>query len=635
MTAPNTRINSSGTYFVNGTFDEVTGPILTNGLVASFDAGRLSSNAFANSGIWTDPVGNYVSTLTNITYSNTGSGSLFYANNGGASAASLYTLASNFWSSTSWTVSAWFNFSAVRASGTGDNAILSHGVTVANAGLHLGERGGTAYFGMYSNDMGGTIGLTTGQWNNVVWQYNSSTFAKTIYVNGRLDTTAVQNAYTNTTYTNTEIGRYWQQTTHFLTGYLGQVAIYNRNLSHSEIVKNYQTFLSRYSNTGTNVQTRLTPGTVYYNQYDEVTYNPNNSVVANNLFGYSQDFISGWGGSNSTNTRVLGRAPDGTTGYMKLVEATTSSNKETNQSSAALSTNTAYTISVYAQGSGRNQFRFGLNSSFFSASTNAYFDLTGTGVVSLIQGGFTSATIYTVGGGWYRCAATFIPNVYTTTGFTSYITLSSGTNTGYFGDGISGINYWGPQLERGSTASIYVATTASAAKLTSFVQRTDNQGTVYVSNYFDETAASVFTWTFTATSVYNGQLTGWTGIQSAYRGGLSDGNYFDGASMWGSALEANPAITAIFPRTYNVTKIYVGAAYPTSPGSWGVGYTNNGTLQSSMDGSTWSTLTNITGVVLGQASAFTVNTTANYIRAIAINPSAYFAVSDFYFDVSQ
>ena len=224
----------------------------------------------------------------------------------------------------------------------------------------------------------------------------------------------------------------------------------------------------------------------YYDQIDEVTYNPNNGIVANNLFGYSQDFISGWGGSNSTNTRVLGRAPDGTTGYMKVVEATTTSNKEAQQSTAALSTNTAYTISVYAQGSGRNQFRFGLNTTFFGVGTNAYFDLTGTGIVSLIQGGFTTATIYSVGNGWYRCAATFVPTVFTTTGFTSYITLSSGTNTGYLGDGVSGMNFWGPQLEQNSTASIYVATTASAAKLTSFVQRTDSQGTAYVSNYFDE-----------------------------------------------------------------------------------------------------------------------------------------------------
>ena len=633
MTAPNTRINSSGTYFVNGTFDEVTGPILTNGLVASFDAGRVSSNA-QSAATWVDPVGSYVSTLTNVTYASTGGGSLYF-NNTPSAYGTLYSLPGGFFTGT-WTVSVWYNLNFTQSQkSTGDNSFLGQGIVSADQALHLGQRGTTIYFGFYSDDISGSINITTGTWHNTVFQYNPATRLKSIYTDGVLDASATASGYYTGTIANTTLGMYGWSTGHTLWGYLGQVAIYNRTLSHSEILRNYRTFSSRYTNVGTNIQSRLSPGTVYYNQLDEVTYNPNNGVVSNNLFGYSQDFISGWGGSNSTNTRVLGRAPDGTTGYMKVVEATTTSNKEANQSTAALSTNTAYTISVYAQGSGRNQFRFGLNSNFFSAGTNAYFDLTGTGVVSLIQGGFTSATIYTVGGGWYRCAATFIPTVFTTTNFTSYLTLSSGTNTGYLGDGISGINYWGPQLELGATATIYVATTASAAKLTSFVQRTDAQGTAYVSNYFDEATASVFTWTFTATSIYNGQLSGWAGIQSAYQGGLSDGNYFDGASMWGSALEANPAITAIFPRTYTVTKVYVGAAYPNSPGSWGIQYTNNGTLQSSMDGVTWSTLTNITGVVLGQVSAFTVNTTANYIRAIAVNPSAYFAVSDFYFDVSR
>jgi hypothetical protein len=488
MPTPNTRVTSSGTYLINGNFDEVTGAIITNGLVVYLDAGRTASGASTGT-TWLDVVGNYQSTLTNISYSNTGGGSLFYANNGGASAASLYSLPANYWSSTSWTVSAWFNFSAVRASGSGDNAVLSHGVTISSAGLHLGERGGVTYFGMYANDQAGTIPLTTGTWNNVVWQYNSSTFAKTIYVNGRLDVTGVQNAYTNTSYTNTEIGRYWGGTTHFLTGYMGQVAIYNRTLSPIEIARNYQTLLGRYATTGTYTRSRISPGVAYYDQIDEVTYNPNNGVASINQFAHSQYFTStNWAPGNAfviLNTATI-IAPDGSRTATKLVDIA-GAGQHTLSYTPAVSfvTGQIYNFSIYVKAEEISSIGVYLPGGNSGAKYNV-----STGALIANDTGITSS-ITPYPNGWWRINATYTSVLTSTLNPTLYMMNPA---TSYTAVGGQGLYIWGAQFElNATTASIYVATTASGVKSTSFVQRIDGQGSAYVSNSFDEVTGMIVT----------------------------------------------------------------------------------------------------------------------------------------------
>lgn len=87
----------------------------------------------------------------------------------------------------SWTISIWVKFTTVNKGS--DNMMIQHGVSTANNGLHLCERGGYAYFGMYANDTSGTIALSSGVWYNIVFVYNYNTKVKTIYINGVLDTT--------------------------------------------------------------------------------------------------------------------------------------------------------------------------------------------------------------------------------------------------------------------------------------------------------------------------------------------------------------------------------------------------------------------------------------------------------------
>jgi len=340
--------------------------------------------------------------------------------------------------------------------------------------------------------------------------------------------------------------------------------------------------------------------------FDEVTYNPTSGVTKNLLL-YSQDFTqtSAWSAQIAvtlTKTNAV-TAPDGSNTAIQYYLSAPSGRGVDQHINFV--TGITYTFSIYLNAIQNTTY-------YLSHVDNSTTVITGQ------SGAITTGT------GWNRVSFTFTAT--TATSFIQFGDFSGNTGNMFY--------CWGSQLEIGTTATSYVATSSTTIPVKSFVQRTDNQGNVYVADKFDEVTGNLFTWTFTATTAFLPTLTGWGGIQSSLKGGLADGNLFDGYSMWGSIYTSNPYITAIFPTTYNVTNIYVGAAYPNSPGYWGVSYTNNGTLQSSMDGINWTTLTNISGVTLGKVSVFPVNTTANYIRAVALSGGAYLAVSEFYFDAS-
>ena len=111
------------------------------------------------------------------------------------------------------------------------------------------------------------------------------------------------------------------------------------------------------------------------------------------------------------------------------------------------------TWSVYAKANGRDQIRIVVDG---SAANSTYFTLTGSGTAS--PGVSSTATITSLGNGWYRCAhtttATLSSNPYIATA-ESNVMIASGDNT-------KGVYLWGAQLETGSSATNYqkvVATT--------------------------------------------------------------------------------------------------------------------------------------------------------------------------------
>ena len=225
--------------------------VVTNGLVLALDAANPKSYV-SGSTTWNDLSGNgYNGTLlgSNIpTYSTSSGGSLSFP--GGAfnnSYVSEYSIPDSFWNAGSWSVSAWVKFNAVNIGGSNDNAIIGHGVSAANTQIHIGERTARVQFGLYNNDLLGTIPLLANTFYNIVWTLNYSSSLKQIYLNSVFDTSGGTVGYTGTG-TNTRIGSYSVGTFGLcLNGNLYNIQFYNKVLSSTEVLQNYNALKSRFN----------------------------------------------------------------------------------------------------------------------------------------------------------------------------------------------------------------------------------------------------------------------------------------------------------------------------------------------------------------------------------------------------
>jgi hypothetical protein len=225
--------------------------VVTNGLVLALDAANTKS--YPGSGTtWTDLSGNRnngtLSGSTIPTFNASNGGSLSFP--GGAfdnSYISEYSIPDSFWNAGSWSVSAWVKFNVVNSGGANDNAIVGHGTSAPNTQIHIGERTARVQFGLYSNDLLGTIPLSINTFYNIVWTLNYSSALKQIYLNSVFDTSGGTVGYTGTG-TNTRIGSYSVGTFgNCLNGNLYNIQFYNKVLSASEVLQNYNALKSRFN----------------------------------------------------------------------------------------------------------------------------------------------------------------------------------------------------------------------------------------------------------------------------------------------------------------------------------------------------------------------------------------------------
>ena len=173
----------------------------------------------------------------------------------------------------------------------------------------------------------------------------------------------------------------------------------------------------------------------------------------NNLVIYSQLFSdASWTKSNVTVSGTLYTAPDGTTTASKLIKNNTITGSAYLTKTANTSGSNG-TLSIYAKAAEDTQITLYANTA--GGDKQAVFNLS-SGVVVSNTG--ISASIQSVGNGWYLCSFTTLPNNQILIGFI-------GTNEGT-GNGTSGIYIWGVQLEPGSVASAYTPTTTTAITTT-------------------------------------------------------------------------------------------------------------------------------------------------------------------------
>ena len=212
--------------------------IITDGLVLCLDAANRQS--YPGSGtVWTDLAGSNNGTLTN--------GPTFSSENGGSIVFDGVNDIANttYVSANTYTFSAWFKTNVVS---DGYRNIIS--IPTPNYSLVLLDND-SPNLGFWTNDnLNGeslsTPTISTNTWYNVAFvrEGNNTTGGYKAYLNGVLYGNANTGTWSSTA--NLSVGGR-TDTAQFLNGNISQVYIYNRTLSPTEILQNYNALKGRYN----------------------------------------------------------------------------------------------------------------------------------------------------------------------------------------------------------------------------------------------------------------------------------------------------------------------------------------------------------------------------------------------------
>jgi hypothetical protein len=190
-----------------------------------------------------------------------------------------------------------------------------------------------------------------------------------------------------------------------------------------------------------------------------------------NLIIRSQEFdvAAGWSANGISITTNSTTAPDGTSTASTLSESATTSQHFNGSASSSFPNSTVYTQSVYAKAGTVSVLQLVFASGPWGVNAYANYDLS-SGVLGTV-GSSATATITSVGSGWYRCTLTATTTA-AANGAGVILTLCNNSTTAarvpsYAGNTASNIYIWGAQLEQRSSVTAYTATTT--APITNYI----------------------------------------------------------------------------------------------------------------------------------------------------------------------
>ena len=181
---------------------------------------------------------------------------------------------------------------------------------------------------------------------------------------------------------------------------------------------------------------------------------------ATNLNPYS-DALASWGSNaNLTLTSNAAIGPDGTLGADLMVGNTANDSHYVRSTATTVSSSATYTLSGYFKSVNGEKVRLVVfkASSPYTGEADAKFTLSGNGSASVTTG---SATITSVGGGYYRCTVT--GTTLSTSSFFQVQTVSTGDAQDYVANDYNGVLCAGIQFESGSFASSLISTSGASA----------------------------------------------------------------------------------------------------------------------------------------------------------------------------
>jgi hypothetical protein len=216
--------------------------IVTSGCVLNLDSNFPASYPLVFD-TWYDLTGNGNTGLLNnsITYNSALRGSLVL--NGTDQYISFSATTNIPVGNSNYTIGVWFN-----ADTLGDKGLVGWGnygtANEVNA-FRLTSNGLTNYW--WGNDLAVVTTITPGNWYYAVATFDGTT--RSIYVDGSLIGSDTPTGHNVTTSSNLTIGL--TNTTEYFDGNMGEVQIFDRALSSTEIAQNYNALLPRYNGTYT------------------------------------------------------------------------------------------------------------------------------------------------------------------------------------------------------------------------------------------------------------------------------------------------------------------------------------------------------------------------------------------------
>ena len=491
MATISSRLTNTGTLLINGTIDEFLGvPVIDSSVVLWADPAQTASYPGTGTTWYDLSSSQNTGTLTSAATFDTitGGGSFNFAGT------NYSTLSANLVPSGSRSITIAFKPT--------DNVNRSGVISTrdgAGGWFVCINRNGQQLF-TYSlnnvatnNDLSANVISQTNVWYIATITHDAVANIGNIYMNGTLVASATMGQILPVTTLNSYVGREINSGQNF-PGWIGDVIVYNRALSATEVLKNHNALAPRYglpSFANVTNSTRQTVNNIASSGFDEVTYNPALPVTAvKNLVQYSQQIGqpgTAWSSVNGTSTANAAVAPDGTVTATLFQGNAGNSVKYVGQGFSTLTAPTSYTGSIYLKAGTESNVVVRLDDNNASQSDIRFTANLVSGILSASQGGganitAASGSITSVGNGWYRVAVTgtFLGNA-------TQIQLNALLT--YYGASTFTTNFylWGAQVEFGNVLTMYQPIAAANTLLTtSTVRKIDTQGNYYIRGTYDE-----------------------------------------------------------------------------------------------------------------------------------------------------
>ena len=239
-----TWIENNGLFITNQNYP----PIATDGNVLHLDGGLPASYPLVGTS-WYDLTENSNNSvlINGVTYNSSSKGYLEF--NGSNQYVSVTGTTNIPIGNSNYTIGVWFN-----ANTLGSKGLVGWGnygtINEANA-FRLTSNGLVNYW--WLNDLTVTTTITPGNWYYAVATFDGTT--RSIYVNGSLIGSDTPTGHNVTTSGNLTVGV--TNSTEYFDGDIGDVQIFDRAITSTEILQNYNSFVKRYN--GTNTEICLTP----------------------------------------------------------------------------------------------------------------------------------------------------------------------------------------------------------------------------------------------------------------------------------------------------------------------------------------------------------------------------------------